>query len=301
MIVAYGFEYLVMAINNARSIRVTNPGLAVTLVTNAPQHWTFLAEDFDRVIHRDEPDEVNRLAKIRCHAFTTAQRVLYIDADAEVLGDLTPAFRLLDDYDVLLRPFDLPSKFPHQLGPDLDGQLFPQFMGGIWFFRRTAATIGFLERWEQRYLTAGLARDQPALARAVHDAVDVRFLPMNGVWGSFSRAAASRTRPDPRIYHYADVSNDEAVLARCLGIVAELEGRIEPTDTAWREDVAVTARRLTRLASPWYRSPITNQIARRFWRWRDRSAGGSGIDTRKKQPRVLGSSLDSARGPLWSD
>lgn len=34
--VAYGFEYLVMAVNAARSIRRTNPDLAVTLVTNAP-------------------------------------------------------------------------------------------------------------------------------------------------------------------------------------------------------------------------------------------------------------------------
>lgn len=36
VLVAYRFEYLVMAVNNARSIRRTNPEVSVTLVTNVP-------------------------------------------------------------------------------------------------------------------------------------------------------------------------------------------------------------------------------------------------------------------------
>lgn len=223
VIVAYGFEYLVMAIDIARSIRSTNPGFAVTLITNAPRHWALLTEDFDRVVNRDDGDEVP--------------------------GYLTPAFRLLDDDDVLIRPLSLPSEFPHLLGPDLNGHLFPQFWGGMAYFHRVRARP-LSERWEERFRSSGLHSDQPALARAVHDAADVRFLPMNSVWGYFNWTAASRTRPEPRIYHYADVSNDGTVLERCIAILAELEGRIGPADTAWRDDSSFRVQRLTRLASP---------------------------------------------------
>lgn len=289
-----------MAVNNARTIRATNPGLTLTLVTNMPPTWDFLAAEFDRVVHEDAPDEANRLAKIGCPSTTTAERVLYLDADAEVLGDLTPAFAMLDDFDVLLRPFEMPSKFPHRLGPGLDGQLFPQFMGGILFFRRSPAALDLFRRWGSRYASAGLARDQPALARAVHDTPGLRLLPMNAVWGAF--ATPGNGYPDgrvaPRIHHYADVSNDPEVLARCIGVLEDIVGRLPAADAP---QVAGTVRRLRRLASPLYRSRITNRAARAWWRARDRRAGLDGVDTRKKQPRTAGAALGDPQAPLWDD
>ena len=285
-----------MAVNNARTIRATNPGLAITLVTNAPDDWDVLHEEFDRVVFRKEPDEANRLAKIRCHEVATAERVLYLDADAEVLGDLTPAFQLLDTFDLLIRPFDLPSKFPHLLGPGLDGQLLPQFWGGMAFFHRQRARLLF-EQWERRFRSSGLHRDQPALARAIYDSSEVRLLPMNSVWGSFRRAGSGSDRPAPRIFHYADVSNDAQALAHCREVLADLGARIPSSDV----DVTDTRRRFDRLASPLYRSRLTNRGARAWWRWSDRRQGRSGIDTRKKQPHVSGRPLSREEGPLWTE
>jgi len=304
VIVAYGFEYLIMAINNARSIRRTNPGLTVTLVTNLPRTWTALEEDFDRVVFTDDPTEQNRLAKIRCPDVSRADRVLYLDADSEVHGDLSPAFDLLEHYDVLLRPFELPSKFGFELVPGLDARHYTMFMGCVLFFRRSEAALELFRRWEDRFTRSGLRRDQPALARAVLDTPSARILPLNAVWGALGHLGTGPSnwpgRIPPRIYHYADVSNDADVLSRCREALDDLVPRL-PGGADLLPDVAATKRRFDRLASPWYRNRATNRLARRWWRYQDRRRDGAGDDTRKKRPEAAGNVLGFENERLWTD
>ncbi len=304
VIVAYSVEYVVMAINNARSIRRTNPGLTIRLIANAPESWRqTLEREVDVLDLRDEPDSANRSVKVDILAATRADRVLYLDADAEVHGDLGPGFVMLDHYDLLLRAFDLPSKFPHHLGPMLDGQLYPQYWSGMLFFRRSEPVAGLFQRWQQRYESAGLARDQPALARAVHDSTDLRILPMNAVWGIFSADVPRypAARPQPRIYHYADVSNDATVLAACTRVLEELRASV-PERSEWSEQLAGTARRFRRMRTVWYRSRLTNRAARRAWMIIDRLAGRPVMDVRKKRPQLAGRPLSGdGDGVLWPD
>ena len=108
VVIGYGFEYLVMALNCGRSIRATNPGLATTLITNVAIDPAVIADRFDRVVVRDEPADRNRLVKTSVLDHTVGERVLYVDADSEVVGDLDPAFRLLDRFDVVLRMQAIP-------------------------------------------------------------------------------------------------------------------------------------------------------------------------------------------------
>lgn len=304
IIVAYGFEYLVMAVNNARSIRRTSPGVSVTLVSNAPREWAeHLRGEFDRVELRDERSEDNRRAKLDVFATARSDRVLYLDADAEVRGDLSPAFRMLDDYDLLIRPFDLPSKFAHHIGDGLDGQLYPQYWGGMFLFRRTEEVRRFFDRWQERFRTGGIARDQPALARAIHDSPDLRVLPMNALWGIFSADLPRypKDRPEPRIYHYADVSNDAELLEACAEVAEELRSML-PDDPHWRSEVDDTVRRLRRMRTAWYRNRLSNRAARRVWRAVDGALGRTAADVRKKRPSVAGNSLERFRDrPLWTD
>jgi hypothetical protein len=301
VIVAFGFEYVVMAVNNARSIRRTNPGLPVALITNAPPTWSFLGDEFDRVVHLDEPDERNRSAKLGAWDHATADRVLYLDADAEVTGDLAPAFALLDRFDLLLRPFELPAKVRHRLTSDVRGELFPQFMGGILFFRRTPATQRFFHRWADRYERSGVSRDQPALARAVLDTDDVRILPMNAVWGAMTKQYASGTgRVPSRLVHYGDVEHDGAVLTRCREALDDILAAL-PTADLTRPEVLGTRLRYARLSSPLYRSPLLRPIARRWWAWRDRTAARGFADPRHKQVRITGQPLGDDDPLLWED
>ncbi len=305
VIVAYGFEYLVMAVNAARFIRRTNPGLTVRLITNAPASWSAIEREFDHVHFREDDAEQNRYAKIRSHRFAEAERVLYLDADSEVLGDLTPAFDLLGHFDVLLRPFELPSKFAFALTNEIHGTNFPLFMGGILFFRRNPAAIALFERWEDRYSRSGLARDQPALARAVLDTPEARILPMNTLWGTFSQGDGSGPatwpgRPSPRIYHYADLSNDPAVLGRCAQVLDELLPAL-PDDAKELTEVQDMIRRVSRLRSFGYRWRVTRNVMLRWWLLRDRMVGREARSTRTKQSRGSGRSLGSDNQPFWDD
>ena len=112
LVVGHGFKLVVVATNCARSIRRTNPGMPIRLVTNAPKAWAEpLRRKFDLLEFRDELEANNRAAKLAAFNWSSTERVLYLDADAEVCGDLLPAFRMLDAATVLLRPFDLPSRF----------------------------------------------------------------------------------------------------------------------------------------------------------------------------------------------
>ncbi len=256
------------------------------------------------MVFKDEATGLNRYTKIRSHAVATAERVLYLDADSEILGDLTPAFDLLADFDLLLRPSDLPGKFAFELRPGVDGRLFPQFWGGVIFYRRGPAAIAFLERWEDRYTASGLAREQPALARAVLDMRDVRILPMNAVWGAFSdsteRPPEWPKRPPPATYHYADLSNDPAVLERCAAVLDDLLQHL-PSSAADRPDVRMTILRIARLRSPWYRSRTTRRLALRWWLFRDRTNGREARTSRKKHPETVGRGLGFEHAVIWDD
>ncbi len=293
-----------MAINAAKSIRRTNPGLAVVLVTNAPPSWKVLSDEFDRVVFQAEDSTRNRYAKIRSHMFATVDRVLYLDADSEVLSDLGPAFELLAHFDVLLRPFDLPGKFAFDLTPDIDGQLFPQFWGGGIFYRRGPASLAFFDRWEERYTASGLTRDQPSLARAVLDIPEVRILPSNAVWGSFAQGTGGPPswpgRPSPAIYHYSDMSNDPAVLQRCAEVLDDLLPRL-PSDARDSPEVRATVQRVTRLRSRLFQMRATRRLILRWWLLRDRRSMHGARSARKKHGQGSGKSLTREHQVIWED
>lgn len=304
IIVAYGFEYLVMAINNARSIRRTNPGLQVVLVTNQPRGLTVLEQEFDRVVFDEQPTDQNRLAKIRCHTVAQADHVFYLDADSEVLGDLSPAFDLLHHYDVLLRPFELPSKFSFELLPGLDARHFTLFMGCTIFFRRSAAAVALFERWEDRFVHSGLKRDQPSLARAVLDTTETRILPLNAMWGSLGHHGCGPPAWPGRlpavVYHYADVVNDADVLRRCTSVLEDVL-RVSPPELHLASDVVATVQRFRRLNSRWYRNPVTTRVVQRWWRAQDARAASGHAETRKKASAAAGRVLGRENPRLWED
>lgn len=185
----------------------------------------------------------------------------------------------------------------------MDGQQYPQYWGEMFFFRRTDEVQRFFARWRDRFRTGGIARDQPALSRAIHDSPELRVLPMNAMWGSFS-ADLSRYPPDrpaPRIYHYADVATNPALLTACSAIAEELRSVLD-VNAEWKAEVEQAVRRLQRMGSLWFRSPLLNRSARRGWRMVDRLRGRPATDVRKKRPNVEGRSLErESRTELWSD
>lgn len=299
--VAFGIEYLAMAVNAGRTLRTTSPGVGSIVVTNVPADRAFLASEFDSVVVLDEPDSANRLAKLRADEFVTSDVAVYLDADIEVTGDIRPVFSLLDRHDVLLHAFRVPTKFRFSMTDHLEGSMMTQFWGAVIFFRRNARSRALFAAWTERFEQSGIRRDQPALQRAVLDLPDVRVLPLNMVWGATDeevRRHADLTREPVRIRHYGAPESGPDVLRRVAAahdavvaaLPAPVRGSIEVRSSVLRY---ARLRRLTTIPRP------LHGLARTLWRLQDRCDGVS-AQPRGKQDAAAG--RDHLGGvPLWDD
>lgn len=123
------------------------------------------------------------------------QQVLYLDADTELVADISFLFDALsagwemvitkdiDQYDCIHSLWRRDSE-EHRLGWDaLGSDCALQLAGGVVAFRRTPATRRFLQRWHEEWKVLA-RRDQGALLRAIY-AQPVRMLVLGSEWNSF--------------------------------------------------------------------------------------------------------------------
>jgi hypothetical protein len=303
VVIAYGFEYLVMALNCGRSLRASNPGLVTTLVTNVTVDPRTVADRFDRVIVRDEPADQNRMVKTSILDHTVGEKVLYVDADSEVVGDLEPAFRLLDRFDVVLRMHATPVNKPFELADGIPGGVFPHLHGGVFLLRDGEAARGFLARWQQRMLESGLSRDQPALARTVYDLPELRVIVLNAIWSADEFEAATlfnAKREPPRILHYAKPHHDLAVARRLRDTLEALLPTL-PEALRGDADVARVREKYRRITHPLFASRVTRApylaLAHRLGRLRGRPA----VDVLDRRSIAQGRPYTKDAGRLWAD
>ena len=299
--VAFGIEYLAMAVNAGRTLRTASPGVGTVVVTNVPAYRAFLEAEFDSVVVVDEPDTANRLAKLRADEFVTSDVAVYLDADIEVTGDIRPVFSLLDRHDVLLHAFRVPTKFRFAITDHLEGSMMAQFWGAVIFFRRNARSRALFAAWTDRFEQSGIRRDQPALQRAVLDLPDVRVLPLNMVWGSTDDEVgrhADLAREPARIRHYGAPESDPDVLRR---VAAAHDAVVAALPVPVRSSVEVRSsvlryarlRRLTTIPRP------LHGLARTLWRLQD-LRHGTVAPPRGKQDAAGG--RDHLGGvTLWDD
>ena len=303
VIIGYGFEYLVMALNCARSIRESNPGLATTLITNVPIDPASVADRFDRVVVRDEPSDRNRMVKTSVLDVAEAPAMIYLDADAEVVGDLGPAFDLLDRYDVILRMHPVPVNKPFELAPGLPGQLFPHMSGGMFLLRDGEPARRFLAQWQRRLVESGLSRDQPALARAVYDLPELRILMLNVVWlaDEFEHEALITAKHEqPRIRHYARPHTDLAVARRLRDTFEHLVPDLPPAVLA-DPDVERVREKYRRITHPLFANPLTRRAylaATNRW---GRLRGRPPVDLVDRRAVAEGRAYTRETGRLWED
>ena len=301
VVVGYGLEYLVMAINCGRSIRASNPGLLTTLVTNVAVDAQALGDSFDRVVVRDEPADLNRHVKTSILEFTVAEKVLYVDADSEVVGDLTPFFRLLDRFDVILRLQAVPVNKPFELADGIPGGAFPHYHGGAFLLRDGVEARAFLEHWQRRMFESGLSRDQPALARTVYDLPGLHLLVVNAVLCADdfeTRALFKPKHETPRIAHFGDPHGRPATARRLLDIAVRMAAVLveQGPHAAELERVRKKYRQMNH---PLFRIRWTRSI---YLRAALRSAGGDvAADPRRRTQSVRGRPYVGDGGRLWDD
>lgn len=265
IVVGYGLEYLVMALQALRSVRESNPDVSTTLITNIPLQQGPLGGWVDRLIVREEPSDRNRFVKTSVLDFADRELVLYVDADVEVRGDLSPAWRLLERFDVLLQGHPVPIHKPFELAPGVPGSVFPHFSGGMFFLRNDRAAREFLANWRDRLIESGLHRDMPALARTVYDLPGTRLLGLNSIWQMDVQHVDVLLQRDPLfirsgqrpiVVHHHDAHRDRGYAERLRAMVEVLRPQLPEGIVASAEFVRVTEK-LRRTSSRLFANRLT--------------------------------------------
>jgi hypothetical protein len=247
--VAFGAPYLAMAINSLLSLRITNPGVPVCLVTNAVPHapkrsW-WRPEIGDQWVFIDAATKQNRHTKTDVYSHSPFDLTLYLDCDTMVLGDLAPIPNYLHYFDLLLSPAQNPAAKDKRI---LDGKLrYPEdghFNGGVFAFRRGEAIESFFSLWNERLHALGYERDQPALVEA-YSLGSVRMFPLPNKWNSGGRAYdRGHERQTMIIWHYKMRIEPivEDVMVRAIGWVKGSEKQLQDTkrfvERRWRQQRA---------------------------------------------------------------
>lgn len=168
--VATGQGYLELAMQAAESLRATNPGLPVDLFTDLPD-----APGLDLFDEVHATQDSHMRAKLDCFARARFERVLYLDCDVLVLAPLGDLFALADRFALsLAHDMRRCSPLIRQGHAVTTPYVFPQLNSGVMLYRNDIAMAAFFAEWKQRYVEAGIARDQVTLKDLLWES-DLRF------------------------------------------------------------------------------------------------------------------------------
>ena len=265
--VATGTGYLNEARLSAASLRQHNPGVPICLVTD---NDITAIQPFDQVVVcRDVKHQpIDKLLAIHC----PFDRVVFLDTDTRVFGDLTPLFAILDQFDLALLQ-DVNRGWNYEL-PGVPA-CFSEFNTGVIAFRRTPAVTGFFQQWRENHTVLardrGFVNDQPAFRQTLYRS-SLRVAPLPSEFhflANFPNALLWKVR---LIHARGDIDRmagqiDEQLGTRVyipeVGVVGAYAGR-----KGWLKTSLRTAWRLLRLV---LRPPADSAAANpRKW-WRDES------------------------------
>jgi hypothetical protein len=165
--VVYGEDYFKEAINSALSLKVKNE---ISVVCFCDKEYTISSDVFDQIIVFPKKME-RRNHKIQAILDSPFARTLYIDTDTFVCDDITPAFQILDRFDIAIAHAGVrfgrsPSSSTKQTQEV--PQAFVEFNGGVLFYRKNEITRATFQNWMDRYNTTSKKLDQPTLREAMY-------------------------------------------------------------------------------------------------------------------------------------
>jgi hypothetical protein len=163
---ASGPGYVDLAIASARSLRATNPAVAIDIFADEPVPPGL----FDRVHPIRRPGPRAKLTAMQQSRF---DRTLFLDADTLVVGPLGDLWGLLDRFDCALA-HEVRRASPLVQEGSPTPYAFPQLNSGVLLYRQTPGMRQLLAEWECRFHASGAARDQPILKELLWNS-DLRF------------------------------------------------------------------------------------------------------------------------------
>lgn len=194
-LVAFGPPSRHCAIRCIQSVKKIMPQLPIALVSDKPLN---VGEDV--FIQHDDIDIGGRTAKLKVDELAPQDwtYVLYLDADIEVVGDISPLFQFLQDgWELVIckdnNKYGLVKEMVRNDNQDeaietwnlMGSQELLQYNGGMMAYRRNSNTRRFFKRWQEEWQRWG-KRDQGALLRALYTNPLRLFLLMNQ-WNATTR------------------------------------------------------------------------------------------------------------------
>lgn len=168
--VAYGARYVAEAVVSAQSVRATNPLLRLGLITDRSPPEAAVWDDIWLVPNDGRGGSAMKLQMHRA----PWEQCFFLDTDTLVVGDLTPAFTILDRFDFAGVQH---SGGHHYALPGLPSS-FPEYNSGVLAWRRTEAVLAFFARWSELYDQyidqQGRTWDQKSLRMALYES-DLRL------------------------------------------------------------------------------------------------------------------------------
>lgn len=271
--VAFGTPYLAMALVSATTLRASNPDLAIHIISDHPANiggaMPFWNDSIDIWTQIDDDPKNNRRYKTGLQSYVNFDKVVYLDSDTIITGDMSVAFKYLEYFDLCARAHRGMQTHSNLAKVKLfdDGltvQDLPHWNGGVIFFRNNKRTKSFFQNWQKEFLRLGQKFDQPALAKALIES-DCRILSLDERWnGGFKRIKDDKGGI-PLVAHY-----HSALDSRIEGEIRNIAKIIERTtsqDALEKAEAYINKCRSIRRASEPVKLLIRRQY-RKFWHWK---------------------------------
>ena len=228
--VTSGAFHTAAAVTAARSVRETNPWLAIDLFTDEPN----MDGPFDRVVAFSGG---HRRSKVDYLSRTRFRRTLYLDSDTKVVADLRPMFDLLSRFDLAIahahaRNAGRQTEIWRQEIPEA----FPQHNGGVILYRGEGKALKFMEDWSNAFHQAGFKWDQITLRELM--------------WTSDLAIYVLPPEYNIRYRKYLDIWTDREAIPKIMHLedyyheVADSNTHLKRTDKGWGNFISRLKRRV---------------------------------------------------------
>ena len=162
--VATGAAYLPEALHSAATLRRQHPEIPICLITDCPPAELGPFTEIHRPVGPVAHKPIDKLLAYEA----PYERIIFLDTDTHVVGDLSPVFRLLERFDLALLQ-DVNRGWNYEL-PDVP-LAFSEFNTGVIAFRKSDGVAQFFRDWRANYqqlrAELNLISDQPSFRRTI--------------------------------------------------------------------------------------------------------------------------------------
>lgn len=186
--IAFGYDFLVLSANSARTLRQCDSDVHIKIVTNIP--FSSARVDginlFDDIQFEEESTDNNRFSKINLFTHATHDYNLFLDSDTEVYQSPKCIIPCLRHYDAAMRMMPAVTRNHFSVSEYLTTEETPvsEWNTGVIFFNRNSTTQELFDLWKKYFQQLNWSRDQPAFVRAAFAAKRTRILPLPAGWNA---------------------------------------------------------------------------------------------------------------------